>query len=104
MPTKTALEIRLKGTLIRRGVIVPSAIKLPKLHTVIQISMGWANSHLHFFRTRFGTYEPLAEDEDAGVESMDEAEFPLDQLVGKKGTRNFPTCMTSVIPGTTTWW
>ncbi len=103
MPTKTALEIRLKGTLIRRGVIVPSAIKLPKLHTVIQISMGWANSHLHFFRTRFGTYEPLAEDEDARAESIDEAEFSLDQLVGKKETK-FPMCMTLGILGTTIWW
>jgi len=87
MPTETFLEIRLKATPVWRGVIVPSTIKLPKLHDVIQVSMGWTDSHLHFFRTKFGTYEPLSEDGDTMPESMDEAEFSLDQLVGKKGDR-----------------
>jgi len=87
MPTETALEIRLKGTSVWRGVIVPSSIKLPKLHAVIQVSMGWTDSHLHFFRSKFGTYEPVSEEDDLMPESMDEAEFSLDQLVGKKGDR-----------------
>lgn len=87
MPTETALEIRLKGTPVWRGVLVPSTIKLPKFHAVIQSSMGWTNAHLHFFRTKFGTYEPESEEGDSWSDSMNEAEVTLDQLVGKKGDR-----------------
>ena len=87
MPNETALEIRLKGTPVWRGVLVPSTIKLPKFHAVIQSSMGWTNAHLHFFRTKFGTYEPESEEGDSWSDSMNEAEVTLDQLVGKKGDR-----------------
>lgn len=87
MPTETALEIRLKGTSVSRGVLVPSTIKLPKLHAVLQVSMGWTDSHLHIFRTKFGTYEPASDKNEAMTESMNEAEFSLDQLVGTKGDR-----------------
>ena len=88
MPTETALEIRLKGTPVWRGVLVPSTIKLPKFHAVIQSSMGWTNAHLHFFRTKFGTYEPESEEGDSWSDSMNEAEVTLDQLVGKKQLSN----------------
>lgn len=32
-----------------RRVVVPVSITLPKLHGVIQASLGWTNSHLHEF-------------------------------------------------------
>jgi len=34
---------------IWRRILVPSDISLPQLHAVLQIAMGWTNSHLHGF-------------------------------------------------------
>src|SRR5262249_49485333 len=34
---------------IWRRIIVPESITLPRLHRVLQTSMGWTNSHLHEF-------------------------------------------------------
>ena len=59
MPAKssgpTDLIYQLKITLrsfrppIWRRVLVPGMFTLPKLHQVIQIAMGWSDSHLHRF-------------------------------------------------------
>lgn len=87
MPSETLLEIHLKGTRVGRGIIVPSTIKLSKLHRVIQESMGWTDSHLHAFHTKHGTFEPRSDEDDFMSDSMDEAEFTLDQLVGMKGAK-----------------
>lgn len=46
---------------IWRRVLVPSDLKLPHLHKVIQIAMGWENYHLHEFRIggeRYGVPDP----------------------------------------------
>lgn len=45
------LRIELVGIkpAIWRRVIVPPAIKLPKLHATIQIAMGWHGGHMHEF-------------------------------------------------------
>jgi len=45
------LKIELLGVTpsVWRRIIVPETIKLPKLHTVFQIALGWTNSHLHEF-------------------------------------------------------
>ena len=45
------LQISLQGTepLIWRRVIVPSTIAFAKLHKVIQLTMGWEDSHEHRF-------------------------------------------------------
>lgn len=34
---------------IWRRILVPSDIQLGKLHIVLQVAMGWTNSHLHQF-------------------------------------------------------
>lgn len=42
---------------IWRRLQVPAAIKLPKLHLVLQAAFGWENRHLHEFvigRKRYG--------------------------------------------------
>ena len=50
--------VRLKVTLddvepkVTRQFVVPLSIRLDRLHTVIQIAMGWTNSHLWEFRAR----------------------------------------------------
>ena len=45
------LKITLRGFRppIWRRVLVPGMFTLPKLHQVIQIAMGWSDSHLHHF-------------------------------------------------------
>jgi len=36
--------------LIWRRILVPATITLPKLHDLLQLVMGWTNSHLHSFQ------------------------------------------------------
>lgn len=48
---------------IWRRLVVPSDIMLDKLHEVLQVAMGWTNSHLHQFivgKTYWGTTAPEA--------------------------------------------
>ena len=61
------LKITLSGRkpAIWRRVLVPADLTLAQFHTVIQISMGWEDRHLHEFRIgrqRFGVPDP-----DAGI-------------------------------------
>jgi len=106
MPTKTnrkktasrsakqlyEIKITLLGSkpTIWRRVVVPEDIKLRDLHDVIQIAMGWTNSHLHQFQTpdnrRYGMHEPafgLELDEEA----IDENKVHLSDLVDNEGYR-----------------
>lgn len=50
--TAFQLKITLKGSKppIWRRVVVPGTFTLGKLHAVIQVAMGWEDSHLHAFR------------------------------------------------------
>jgi len=51
------IELRDLKPAIWRRVLVPQSVTLAKLHQVIQIAMGWTNSHLHEFtigRIRYG--------------------------------------------------
>ena len=34
---------------IWRRILVPGSIKLPTLHDLLQLVMGWSDSHLHSF-------------------------------------------------------
>jgi hypothetical protein len=91
--TQTA---RLKITLlylepkIWRRVLVPYDIKLPRLHDVIQIAMGWMDSHLHGFETKTASYERFFDD-DLGFEDdfpgarkrLDESKYRLSDLLVK---------------------
>jgi Plasmid pRiA4b ORF-3-like protein len=57
------LKVTLLGTRppIWRRLQVPAALTLDVLHEVLQLAMGWDNSHLHEFRIgqkRFGTADP----------------------------------------------
>lgn len=42
--------------LIWRRILVPATITLPKLHDLLQLVMGWTNSHLHSFEIGDHTY------------------------------------------------
>ena len=54
-----SLRVELEGIepLIWRRLQVPAAITLPKLHRVLQVVMGWTDSHLHSFRIG-GVFDP----------------------------------------------
>ncbi len=62
------IELRDLKPAIWRTVLVPGSITLDKLHRVLQIVMGWTNSHLHHFtiaNTRYGIPDPDFPDEPA---------------------------------------
>ncbi len=58
---------RLRATLrevepkVERVIEVPAAITLDDLHEVLQVALGWTNSHLHQFRTEETTYAVAAD-------------------------------------------
>jgi hypothetical protein len=71
--------------LIWRRFVVPAEISLDRLHDVIQIIMGWKDSHLHEFnfgKQRF--VENLDEEFDDETTSL-EASVRLSKLFKKKG-------------------
>lgn len=58
-PSLYQLKITLKGSrpAIWRRVVVPADMTLDRLHAVIQIAMGWTNSHLHQFVGEGGRFD-----------------------------------------------
>lgn len=75
------LKITLKGIRppIWRRLLVASTTKLDGIHLILQIVMGWTNSHLHEFiqgRDRYGM-----PDEEFPSDAKDEAQYRLDQLL-----------------------
>ena len=70
---------------IWRRFLVPDSISLHQLHTILQIGMGWTNSHLHQFFIAGELYgEP--EEEDAYSEDLkNEKRYRLNQFVRRKG-------------------
>jgi len=70
---------------IWRRLLVPSSITLPELHEVLQISMGWLDTHLHQFNcgaVRFGQPDPEFRDSVA-----DETGVRLETVLSAKGER-----------------
>jgi hypothetical protein len=63
---------------IWRRVIVPSAIRLDRLHLVMQKAMGWRDAHLHQFRIGEVAYGAVLDDDD---ESELETDYSLSDLV-----------------------
>ena len=95
-PEPAGSMIQLKVTLggsrpsIWRRLLVPADIKLSKLHAVLQIGMGWEESHLHSFRHEDMTYEPVAHQKLGGglfapEENQDEAKVRLVDLLDSEG-------------------
>lgn len=87
MDTILQLKILLRGTKppIWRRVLVKKTITFEALHDVIQIAMGWTNSHLHEFAvngTRIG--QPLDEfDLSYGEDLLDESTVILGSVLDK---------------------
>jgi hypothetical protein len=83
------LKIELEGASppIWRRVLVPGQISLGRLHAVIQIAMGWDNSHLHRFAIGKQAYsDPAFElEEFSGVPVLDEDEALLTDVAPRAG-------------------
>ncbi|MEV6908631.1 plasmid pRiA4b ORF-3 family protein [Amycolatopsis sp. NPDC051071] len=71
----------MEGLPVWRRVLVPAAIRLDRLHVVVQAAMGWENYHLHYFldgQTHYGEAEPE-------LQYRDERQVRLDELVKPGG-------------------
>jgi hypothetical protein len=68
--------------LIWRRILVPGSIKLPKLHDLLQLVMGWSDSHLHSFEVGHKTYS-LAHDEMEDLHILDEQKYTLGRVLGE---------------------
>ncbi len=66
---------------IWRRFVVPSSITLDRLHDVIQIVMGWTDSHLHEFKIGKKRYTEYPQYEDDGLEC---GKYRLGDLIKQK--------------------
>ena len=73
---------------ICRRFVVPADITLDRLHDVIQIVMGWTDSHLHEFTIGEKRYTEFPEYQDDGLEC---GQYRLVDLIKRKG-RTFNYC------------
>jgi hypothetical protein len=99
VPTAAGVPLyRLKITLRRskppiwRRVVVRADMRLDRLHTVIQIAMGWMNCHLHQFTagsgfalTYYGTHDPEFGDMDS--ETLNEKDYTIADLAPRAGRK-----------------
>ena len=74
---------------IWRRLLVPAGLTLEVLHDVLQLAMGWTDSHLHEFRVgpkRFGVPDP--EDQLMGLPGVsNERSAHLFKVLGKAGAK-----------------
>lgn len=84
------IKVTLRGSKppIWRRIQVPSDINLGKLHRILQVVMGWYDSHLHQF-IMGGTYygEPDPDYRAMGMEMRGEKRVKLDQIVRGEKSR-----------------
>jgi hypothetical protein len=84
-PTAYQLKISLlySEPLIWRRVQVPGSMTLSRLHDVIQLCMGWTDSHLHQFMIGNNFYGPVDLDGNLSeIKILDETRFKLCDLEG----------------------
>ncbi len=67
---------------IWRRFVVPADISLDRLHDVIQIVMGWRDSHLHEFTIKNQGYTEYPEEEADGLPCGD---YRLKDLINRRG-------------------
>ncbi len=81
------LKITLKGSRppIWRRVLVPSDVKLNKLHDIVQTVMGWYNCHLHNFEVGGILYATPHPDDWEPVQ--DERKVKLQQVLFQEKTK-----------------
>lgn len=62
--TRLRVTLREVEPTVLRVIDVPAAITLDELHEVLQLALGWTDSHLHQFRTDSAVYSILSDDWD----------------------------------------
>lgn len=62
-----------------RRLVVSSSISLRKLHDVLQVALGWTDTHLHLFDVRGQTYG--VPDPDFANDMRSDAKVQLDQVL-----------------------
>jgi hypothetical protein len=73
---------------IWRRIAVPSHFTLGQLHDVLQVAMGWTNSHLHQFRIGTRLYsDPAFEPGGFGLEVGSEDSITVTEALPQKGSR-----------------
>lgn len=83
---------QLKATLndiepkIWRRLLVPGDFTLEELHEVLQVAMGWTNSHLHQFVVGKAHYG-VPDDEFEDLKVRDEQEHTIEKVLPKKGCK-----------------
>jgi hypothetical protein len=90
-PTKNTLQLKVTLKYVQppiwRRLLAPDNITLGDLHGVIQLAMGWTNSHLHAFRIGSVEYGMAEMNEGIGLSTADEDTVLLRQLIKRKGQR-----------------
>ncbi|TAN38662.1 MAG: plasmid pRiA4b ORF-3 family protein [Verrucomicrobia bacterium] len=66
---------------------VPAGITLGDLHKILQLVMGWEDSHLHQFRDRKQCYGIPDEDDDFDTNLLDEESITIDEFFTKRGSK-----------------
>jgi len=81
---------------IWRRLELRSDLTLDQVHDILQRAMGWTDSHLHHFQTvTFGDLSvlpfltPFDEEDEPGIEGIQEATVRLDQVLAAPGDRLF---------------
>ena len=87
MPTgETTYQLKVTLNGIRppvwRRLLVPGSLSLTHLHDVLQVAMGWTDSHLHQFVAK-GVVYALPEP-DFGTEARNEARVRIDEVLRDK--------------------
>lgn len=75
--------------LVMRRLEVPLSLRLDRLHQVLQVAMGWTDSHLYEFRIRgigFGVADPEWGDGDG---PLDARKATLVNVIGDTGAKSF---------------
>jgi hypothetical protein len=82
-PKVYELHVELEGIelLIWRRILVPATISLPKLHDLLQLVMGWTNSHLHSFEIGDRAFSMAGADLEE-LQMLNEKQYTLEGVLG----------------------
>jgi len=69
-----------------RRILVPSSSTLVRLHSVIQVSMGWTDSHLYQFRVAGTRHSPEDDDEGFDAGAFDARRTTLGEVASARTT------------------
>src|SRR5271168_1859258 len=76
------VELEAIEPLIWRRILVPGKITLPRLHDLLQLVMGWTNSHLHSFEIGERTFGMDGTDLEE-LNMLNEKKFSLEEVLGE---------------------